>query len=549
MKRFLALLLTVIMTFSISSPAFSAYLTNWGSQVPVVSISGDGEPLYDANGNQIFKTTEILNSFTQREKSEIVEAVFNVIKPYIFEGLLTDNWDNFYAALQEEFTKIFKDSLLTDDGEAPAGTGLSQSRKDEVANNLLRDVKLEKGCYQTGDYMFYYDWRLDPMAIADEFHAHIEAVKSVTHSPKVAIVGKCLGTNVVLAYIAKYGTDSIYGVALDGLTVNGVEIISEAINGKINLDGNAIKRMLIDCNAYDVADIDEFLIQTVDLATKSGFNEGFENFTEAKLYEKLEEGVTSALALSTVLTWPNYWATVTAEDYDTAIDRVFGPKDGEKYQQYKGLIEKLDNYNVQVRRRIPELMRSIKDAGANLAVIAKYGCQIIPISESDKLIGDQLVSVGRASFGATSNTVYEPLSDEYIAQRVAEGKGKYISPDKQIDASTCLFPDYTWFIKGNKHSNWSWHEQDLLYTVVTADRQLTVDDFEFSQFTVYNKENNFADKMTTENCNTEAWEADYEQDYPTSFSAKLKSFVESLIVWLSMAFDRMIPKEEPVPAE
>ncbi len=540
MKKVISILLTLVLIFTFATPAFAATLTSWWSTIPVVSIAGDGEPLYDSEGNQIFKTTDILNGFGAGEDDEdggVMDAVINILYPFLVEGLLTDNWDNYYDNLYKEMADIFKDSLLTKDGEAPEGTGLSQERKDEVAENLKHDAKEVWGCYLDWNYKFHYDWRLDPLTIADQFHEYIQAVKSVTGSPKVALTGLCLGTNVILAYIAKYGTDDIHGLGINGSTVNGMDPLSQAVSGKIAIDGNAITRMLIDCNVYDVAAIDDFIIKTVDLATKSGLLDKVSDFTKSALYKKLEKGVTSALARATVLTWPGYWAAVSAEDYDTAIEYVFGDEGSELRTEYAGLIKKLDNYNVTVRQRIPEILQSVKDANLNLCIIAKYGCQMVPICESADLVGDQLASVKSASFGATTSTVYDTLSEEYIAGRIAEGKGKYISPDKQIDASTCLYPDYTWFIKGNKHSNWSNWETQLLYTVVTADRQLTIDDFDFGQYVVYNKETNHADEMTEENCHTEAWEADRETDYPTNVLTKVFNFLKSLVEWFKALFE------------
>ena len=109
---------------------------------------------------------------------------------------------------------------------------------------------------------------------------------------------------------------------------------------------------------------------------------------------------------------------------------------------------------------------------------------MIPTCQSANNIADTFVSVTSSSFGATTGTIYEPLSDEYIAAQQEKGLGKYISPDKNIDASTCLLPDNTWFIKGVRHSEWTYAEDMLLMTVVTSDRQLTIDDFDESQFMV-----------------------------------------------------------------
>lgn len=541
MKKIISILLVVAMLLAVAMPASAAGISGWGSQIPVVEISGDGEPLYDAEGNQIFKTTDILSMFTgsgsedgEEGNNELVESVVNVLEPFILEGLATDEWDAFYDNLYKEISELFSASHMNKDGTAPEGTGLSEQRKAEVAANLEYDHKSGKGWYAELDYKFFYDWRLDPMEVADLFHAHIEKVKETTGADKVAIIAKCLGTNVVLAYVAKYGTDSIYGLGFDGGTVNGMEPISDAISGKFGVDGAAIERILIDCAEYGIFDIGDFIISTIDLAERSGALDAVVGVTEEYLYDKLVYGVTSALSRSTVMTWPSYWAAVTAEDYDTAIEYVFGDENSELRTEYAGLIKKLDTYNEEVRQRIPELLTKVKDSGARMAFIAKYGSQMIPTSPaSSSLVADQFVSVTRASFGATTSTVYGTLSDKYIAQRKAEGKGKYISPDKQIDASTCLFPDNTWFIKGNKHSNWSWWETDLMYTVTTSNEYLTIDDFDFSQYVVYNKDRNYADKMTTENCDTEAWDAKEEVSFNDNQGLFLIRALTSLLRWIT----------------
>ncbi len=541
MKKVLSLLLVLTLIFTMAIPAITANISGWGSQIPVVEISGDGEPLYDGEGNQIFKTTDILAGLTGGEgdedkSKEIIKSVVNVLEPFLIEGIMFDKWDRYYENLYIEISKLFSKSHLNKDGTAPAGSGLSEERKAEMAGRVATDFKAERGWYGDIDYKFYYDWRLDPWTVADEFHAHIEKVKETTGADKVAIMAKCLGTNVVLSYVAKYGTDSIYGLGFDGGTVNGMEPLSDAISGKFHLEGNAIERILIDCNFYNIMNISPFIIQTLDMVNKTELLETGVAITEKLLYEKLVEGMTSALARATVMTWPSYWAAVTVEDYDTAMRYVFGDENDPKRTEYAGLIEKLDNYHVNVRQRIPELLMQVKNSGARVAFIAKYGAQMIPTGTSADLVADQFVSVKRASFGATTSTVYDTLSDEYIAAREAEGKGKYISPDKQIDASTCLFPDYTWFIKGNKHSNWSWWENDLIYTVVTSETQLSIDDFDFSQYVVYNKETNFADKMTPENMNTEQWEADPEVDMPSSPQTYFSNAFQAILDWFKSLF-------------
>ena len=187
--------------------------------------------------------------------------------------------------------------------------------------------------------------------------------------------------------------------------------------------------------------------------------------------------------------------------------------------------------------KIDDIFQNLKDNDIKTAVIAKYGFQLAPIVESRNTVADQFASIKRASFGATTSTIYEPLSEEYIAERVAQGKGKYISPDKRIDASTCAFPDSTWFTKGITHSYWSDFETSILFKVVTADKQLTVDDFEYTQFIVYDNETETAYPMTEDNCKTESWEAKKDLDEPDDKYGKIFSVIYSLISWLIDLFE------------
>ena len=144
------------------------------------------------------------------------------------------------------------------------------------------------------------------------------------------------------------------------------------------------------------------------------------------------------------------------------------------------------------------------------------------------MIAAQVASVRNASFGATTSTIYETLTDTYIAERTKAGFGKYIAPDGQIDASTCYFPDNTWFYKGARHSNWTDIEAQLVFTVTTAEKQLTVDDISLSQFIVYDNETNTAEKMTVENCDTYNWEANRKDDTSRNPFVRMRKFFQAL---------------------
>ena len=552
-KKSLSLLLVIILIMGMSATAFAKPIL-WTSQsksdIPIIRISGDGDPLADENGNKVFHYKDFASILDggeedDGEESEMLESVANVLLPFLIDGLLNDNWDPYYKNLQKEISELFENSLLDKDGNPQFGTGITAEKTAEMTSKRHSDQARYDGdtkFYVFNTYWFFYDWRLDPIKTAGDFKAYIDDVMAATNTEQVGIMATCLGTNIVTAYLAVYpehAAKHVRGVAFDGSVVGGAEMLSEVISGKFNVDAAAINRTLIDCGAIGMFNVDGFINTTLEMLDRTGVLDRVLGVTKEWIYYKLVEGVTSALALSTFYTWPNYWACVSPEDYDTAKEYVFGPEGSEKRTEYAGLIAKLDNYNTLVRQRVDEVLTTAVENGTNFGAISKYGYQVLPICETNYLVSDQFASVGRSSFGATTGTIYNDLSDEYIASRVEGGFGKYISPDGQIDASTCLFPDQTWFIKGSSHSNWSDWESRLLYDIASSKEQVTIDNACWpSQFVVYSYTNPANDKdgeveaMTTENCDTENWEAEEKLDNPTDKYGKIFVAVSSFISWL-----------------
>ena len=531
MKKIVSLLLVVVMAFTIVMPVTAIDLRTNGSDIPVIAIYGDGEPLYDTEGNKIFHFKEIVNQLMSSAKDSLGESLVNMLKPFVVDGVIKDEWDNFYAVLEQEMGRIFAASRYDKNGENINGSDIHPDRRKTMAEYANRDTEKLNGSYYFRDYQFWYDWRQDPYKTADEFNAYIKAIKKTTGKPKVSVLARCLGTSVLMAYIDKYGTDDLHGIAFDGSVVAGAEIVSELISGKSDIDLNALNRMLSDLSNDGTVDLNDFILATVDLVAKSLTSFGFD-LEKTAIHEKLAPGVFAAGTRATFFTWPGYWALVTPEDYEDALTGVFGPEGSKERKEYAKLIEKVDYYHKNVTCKLPDLLKNAEKAGVKIGVIAKYGYQIAPVVESKDMVADQYVTVEKASFGATTTTIYDTFSDEYIAEKAKTGDDKYISPDKHIDASTCLFPDYTWFTKGITHSEWTTLETALLFQVITADKQLTINDFDCSQFIMYDKSTGNGYPMTEENCNTEPWNTDKSYDRPENFIEKITALFKSIANWL-----------------
>ena len=545
MKKIISVLLALCIIF-VSTPFALAYNTEptVTCDDPVIYIGGDSDRIYYNDDTQSFRIDDIFGLAEGAEDNKVTEAAFNILKPFILEGIAFGKWDNYYAAVEKEIGEMFEPIMLDENGNVPEDSDSGIGKEATAANQwaMTHNLADRNGKYSEKAYKFNYDWRLDPIELADNLHEYIEAVKTATGHSKVSIDCKCLGTNVVLAYIQKYGTGSLKGVGIDVATSNGADFLSGILSGDFGIDGNSVVRLISDIEVFeDDFSVSPIVTSTIELLANTGVLDTLSAVARKTIYDKIEYGIISALATSTFLTMPCYWALVSTEDFDDALVYVFGEEGSKKREEYAGLIDKITVYNETIKKNVDDILLSLKEPASdgktvNLCIISKYGTQMVPMLKDGSILGDQYVSAKNSSFGATTSTVYDTLSDEYIAQREAAGFGKYISPDKQIDASTCLFPDYTWFIKGCSHGFYSTQERDLILSVIDADRQLEIGDFEWTQFIVFDYENQTFEPMTEDNCHNENWEADKDIEKPQSKSQRLRSLILSLIKWLKSIF-------------
>jgi hypothetical protein len=107
--------------------------------------------------------------------------------------------------------------------------------------------------------------------------------------------------------------------------------------------------------------------------------------------------------------------------------------------------------------------------------------QRTPLVSAYMETSDGTVDTKYASCGATCAPIGSQLPEDYKQARFNDID--YISPDRMIDASTCMLPECTWFVKDMLHS--TTHDgHGVFYDVLFAsEEQLTVFDMpEYPQF-------------------------------------------------------------------
>lgn len=556
MKKTLALLLAMLMLLGAAAvPAFAA--TEKHEKCPIIFIAGSSVDICDAEGNVISTGFDVLTDDDEGDmtKEDIMESAVNILLPFVIEGLPKDKWDNYGEALYEELAPIWDDTQLDGDGNAKYGTGVSKAEIEKWDKNADKNHGSD-GTFKLRDYDFRYDWRLSPYDHVDRLHEYIKKIIKSTGCSQVALVGRCLGGNIITAYLDKYGSEKLVKkVVYDEVMSNGSVVINDCFSGKIDFSDKHVQAYLLESEYYgkqgegiDLIGVSDLLLELAerlfDLLTQTGATQGiFDGVYD--LYERLYEAFMPAMLRATGIgTWVSYWSSLCEEDFDTALDLIFGKKGTQTREENAGLIAKIET----VRERIVKTRtlkgeanlynRFSEEYGVEIGIIAGYGLVNPPIIESVDETGDIVVDVKNASFGATAAGVFDKLPQDYIDKQIAAGKGKYISPDGKIDASTCMFPATTWFIK-NKHHDTFNQIRDLSeyftqYSNVTADSN----NRNVSRFLIVDK--NDIDKavnMTEDNMADGPWLDAVEQE-PTkeTMLAALMRFFTTIFKFLTDLF-------------
>lgn len=516
MKKTLSIitLFVLILTIVTSSlPVSSA--ANDGADIPVIHVHGYGALLVrnDEEGKkETVYPLQIPDGYIEQKAEEFL--------PVFAKAFFTQEWSEFCDVLTDILVPIFEPMSLDKNGEASDG-----SRADWTwSRQTLRNKKNADGKYSATAYPFHYDWRLDPYVTADTLHRYIEDVLYVTGEEKVALYGRCLGSNVVAAYMEKYDGEYVQDVIHYASSVYGATQCSKAFAGELHMHADGIDRFMYDIDLGLEIYYTDLIQSFVSLLNKT-YGLDVVCWAINNVAEDIYLDIFPEIMRAGFGTFPSYWSMVSLEDYDRAMETVFY---GVDKSEYAGLIEKTENYHNNVRLKFEENTKADIEKGIGFANIVKYGMQTIPVTVNSDELSDQTVTVRESSFGATTVKINESFSDDYIKNAVTNSTAKFISPDKQIDASTCLYPEKTWFIKNLVHDYFPSCVNGLVSEIINNDGYDVFSSAVYPQYLVFDDETQTVSPMTANNMNTtERW-------HVTFFEA-LRKFFAALIEMLNIS--------------
>lgn len=413
-----------------------------------------------------------------------IGAIAKEIMPYLSDAIKTDDWTAYCDKLFELIAPAY-DEIRVDGNGHPLNenTGVEFSWSPETVSPVHS--------YHFGNsYSYSYDWRLSPLDVADDLNAYIECVKEKTGHDKVVLVSRCMGTNYAAAYLGKYerprGYSGISATAWLNGALNGMDWLESLFSGTVVLDPDSTYRYIENLGFLSSME-DKALAEVLQL-TLNSFKEtyGFAGackFVEKKFYPEIKDMLIARLIRYFYGTTGGSLSMVK-DRFEESINTIF-PTDEDK-AEYATVIAKATEYHDTITMQAADMLKEMEAAGKPVGIFAEYGGQQYPLSEKAPYCGDSSVTLEDQSFGATTSKINEKLPESYIEARTAEGLAKYISPDKQVDASTCLFPDTTWFFKNAHHT----YPEAIHYVILWFIRGVkpTVDaDPAYPQFMNYNE--------------------------------------------------------------
>ena len=449
-KKILSLMFCFVMAFAVAMPAFASAES---IQCPTIYIPGIASSYVYADKDD---TSEYIDV---PDKETLTAALQNEIAPALLVYAADGNVDKLAHKVSAVANELLADWFNNPDGTPKGNSGVNNYYPSRITKNSR--------------LAFYYDWRGDPFVLASQLNDYISYVTEKSGCDKVALTSHSMGSIVILTYLSVYGDDKVAGIVLDTPAIEGVAYAGELLCGKAEITAEAVSTFFK--GVVGVTDYDEIVSSSLDILEMAGVSELATGFLD-DVMKKIGPVFFRETLVPLFGSWLTIWAMCPEEKVEQAIEVVFGDTTDEDGLALK---EKIVNYNELVRKDRKDTLLNFDDHG-RIAIISRYGYSSLPITSSWALLGDSVIETQSSSLGATTAIPGDYFSDEYL-----EGKDmKYISPDKTVDASTCLFPEKTWFIKNILHIEAS--ETIRLHNqLLFGEEEATCDNYQLQRFTLY----------------------------------------------------------------
>lgn len=458
MKKLLTVIISLTIALGSALPCFAAADKCTCGEAPVIYVAalGSAQVIRDAGTED--------ETVLFRPETEQALKIFAPAVPAAARLLIDKDYDKFGDVLIDCVNELFGDLALDGDGNSKPNVAAADRHPDSAEHGTDRS------------YYFGYDFRLDPVDIAEKLHTYIQEVKEITRHDTVRFKASSMGGVVVSSYLRLYGSEDIETIILQCCPLQGTAVAGELFNGKVEINKTALLNYAkCALPSLDSDFLGGLLYMLIEIFEEIGIWDSLLTVAD-DLILNLQDRVYDECLIPIFGTLPGIWSFVPDEYYES----------GKEYMKLNnaamsGLVEKLDFYHYEVQGKLESLLTSAMSSGTQIYIVAGYNMQRTPLVTAYKATSDGTVDTCFATCGASCAPIDEQLPENYTQARFAEKS--YISPDRKIDASTCILPECTWFIKDMLHSTTHDGHKEFYRILLESDTQLTVFDMEdYPQF-------------------------------------------------------------------
>lgn len=527
LKKVMSLVLAVLMIFSLFTVAMAAE-----DVTPVIVVSGMGAfPLYNVDSGE---------SAFPIPTEKITKNVAKLILPTVSSAVF-DDWSIFSSYAMKPLYDLF-DAISCDENGNSVYNVTAQVFPESAANykdtfedgqaserGVVRKIADEIGWENV--YYFYYDWRNNPLDIAQQLRQTVEKAKSETGSDKVSFFAMSFGGMIASSYLYKYGSADIKNLVYGSTAFQGVDMVGKLFSNQIDLNiSEAIEYL------SSVISENEFIASLVGLSGEALDKYGKNQKTIVdtylrKMVNELSLPLYQQVFKDTFAHFKGMWCMVPSKFYQQAKTYMKNNCDVSD-----SFFESVDEYIYEVQEKTSALIETAQTSGTNVYIIGAYNYAEIPVTVGDAAQTDMLIDTYLMTGNCTVAPFGETLTQDcYESEKTClESSHKHLSTDGVVDASTAILPEQTWIIKNMKHVEYNVSHQtsDLaLWLITSQTRQNVSSNEKYPQFTQLDRESGKLISLT--DGVTLAQKQETVQSAFTKFFTLLLNIVEKLMSFIS----------------
>ncbi len=500
MKKFICIVLSIILAFSGIISVSAIEVDHSCEYAPTIIIPGIGQSrtfLVDENSNRVADDNgDEITGWPIYFDTDY--AIKKLIAPLLLSLVLQRDFflsESTYTTAKEllkwnSFDSNGKNNYNIQVEKYPYSVAKCNEEEKEHIYNC---VPLEDFTSIAGEdhlYFFAYNSFGNNIDIVNELYDFIQQVKEETGHSKINLIPISLGgtiANGLLDYYPQVMND-INKVVYVVPALNGSKIIGDLYKGNLSTSDEMLYDVMFPLLTGDklVGNLINIAIRILPKSVVLGF------------LNSLLSGMTDGLLLNCT----TMWSLVPKEDYLECRNRLLTGNENSVIRS------QTDRY-YQAQCNSLSNIQALVDNGTKVFDIVDYSVPLYCLVDSwDKCNADGIIQVESSGMGVNSLPIGEFFPNDYQQKNInkigtnncTDKTHNHISPDREVDASTALLPDQTFFFYQQDHEDTGENKviMNLAVEILTNENMIDVySNPDFPQFNISSKQENESSEEDT----------------------------------------------------